>query len=633
MSLRPLTSQNLRDYPKIQIDRGSVIRPCNTDQNAADQFIDRHKSSWRKIIYDAWHEGIPFILHWISTLQVPPNSRPYQIYLLRALKYVAFILLHIHRIYIYIYGYFFPYSLLPLDQVCDEFSRCFKWSEAVIRAFAWHPNHDRCALAICNDYVYVYQGATRIKVARHAQQRKITDLAWQPSNKEILVVATQTNIIIWRISENHNYSINLLNELSGSRGPAYLSPALQLVMRGKEASQLTAAVNGSLKPVDSNRSDTSAQVPTTGQPSDFKIINDVLPSPMISLQFDQNGSKLFACSPNSSKIAILNVDLLLDSQGLDDSLKGRNIKSQKPIEYLTTFGQGFAKLLWSPEKNRLATVTTSNVIRVFEPYSWSHNKWSLQSNPIQDIVWSYPHGRMLLIANKIEPFLYALPFLDNPQAGDVGGNKSVMRALDLTATGTESGELVGGIVHSLVWDKDGKRLAISFKDNSESILLYRTVERPTVEFHQLGVIQSETGGYPLLMQFHDKFKGGSLLTVCWSDGNCQHIPMYYMPNEQTRNGLSINDSFGRALNNSSFCRTLNNSSFSSSFNDPKSPPKTPRSLTNFCHVSGNNSISSFPSSLMPINKVQHQTTLFSLSAKSPLEVSKDSLDSNDDTKS
>lgn len=611
---RPSTNQNLQNYPKIQIDRGSVIKPCNAEQAAADQFIDRHKSSWKKIIYDAWHEGVPFLLRYLSNLKTSESSSAYYNYLIKAIRYIALLLLHVHRIYLYVYVYFFPYSLMPLDEVCDEFARCSKWSESVIRAFAWHPNHDRCAVAICNDYIYVYQGANRIRVLRHAQQRKITDMAWQPTSKEVLVVATQRHIVLWRVSENHSSALSCIRD--GSRNSAYLAPGIQLIMRGKDSTNQQTQSNGSMKQVDSsiNRCDTSL-TPHSNE-SDFKLLECVLAPPIISLQFDLSGDKLYACSPNSSKIAVIHIDLLF-GQDLS-ATQNPEQKQKKPIQYMIRYGQGVTKLLWSPGKNRLATATTSSLIRVYESIKWSHNKWSLQGNFVQDMVWSKPQGRMLLIANKTEPFLYALPFFDSPQAGDVGGNKSLMKALDLSATRTETGDIVGGIVQSLAWDKNGKRLAISFKDNPESILLYRTVEKPTVEFHQLGVIQSENSSSPLLMEFHDKYKSGSLLTICWSDGVCQHIPMIYMPSEQIRNGFN-DDSLNRSFNNSSLNST----------HDPSSPPKTPRSLTNFCHVSGNNSISSYPASLMPINKVQHQTTLFSLSARSPIEDSRNSSGAND----
>lgn len=542
MAFRSLNPQNLHNYPKIHIDRGSVIKPCITDQSAADQFLDKPASSWKKIAHDLWQEGVPFLLKCVANINTPANSNTYHSYLIRFIKYIAFLMLHIHRVYLYIYGYFYPYSLMTLDEVCNEFSRCPKWTESVIRAFAWHPNHDRCALAICNDYIYVYQGANRIRVLRHNHQRKILDLAWQPTNKDVLVVATQTNIIIWRIQDINEGPLGVRDH-SRNSNLTYLAPGLHLLKRDKESH-----LNGSTRHDSSNNLiDKSVNLPCG---SNSKIIDSVLAAPIVSIAFDHGGSKLYACSPNSSKIAVLDIDSLLQ---LSD---GNSEKNDLHIEYIRRYGQGVTKLCWSPEKSRLASATTSLFIRVFEPFKWSCKKWAIPGSVVQDIVWSRPEGRMLLVANKSEPIIYALPFLDSPKAKDVGGNKSMMKALDLTPTTTELGDVVGGRVQSFAWDKNGKRLAISFKDNPETILLYRTIERPTLEFHQMGVIKSDNSSFPLLMDFHDKFRNGSMLTICWSDGSVQHIPL-----EESR--IAFND-------------------------EPRSPQ--PRSLTSFCNVSGNTSL-------------------------------------------
>lgn len=542
ISARSFNNQNLQNYPSIQIDRGSVIKPCVADQTAADQFLDSQKSGWRRMISDIWRQGLIFILRQISSLDEPLNSNKYYCYFIKAIKYFALLMLHIHGAYLYLYGYFFPYSLMTLDEVCDEFSRCPKWSEAVIRAFSWHPNQDRCALAICNDYIYVYHGGTRIRVLRHNHQRKVLDLAWKPTSKDILVVATQTNIIIWRVVDSSG-QLNL-RDTSRASNITYIVPRLQFI--SYEAKPPIA--NGLNKHTSM---DITTDGPNSTQNSSdhtFKILENVLPPPIVSLQFDQSGNKLFACSPNSSRIAVIDMKKVLESDFLLTE------KNEKPITYIRRMGQGITRLLWSPGKTRLVTATTSTFFRVFEPFNWTCQKWPSQGSLVQDMVWSKPSGRMLLIANKDEACVYALPFLDDPQASDVGGNKSIMKAFEVPATRNELGGFVGGRVQSFAWDKNGKRLAISFKDNPESILLYRTSERPTVEFHQIGILQSENSSTPLLMEFHDKFKDGSLLTICWSDGNCQHVPLKYP------------------------------------FEEPNSPPKTPRSLTSFCQVSGNNSM-------------------------------------------
>lgn len=534
-----------------------MIKPLVDEKLAVDQFIDKPESSWSKILHNIKQEGIPYLLKHLSSLETPANANKYYLYSIKALRYLALLILHIHSVYLHIYGYFYPYSLLSLDEVCNEFSRCPNWTNSVIRAFAWHPNHDRCAVAICNDYIYVYQGDTRIRVLRRNRQHKIVDIAWHPTNIEILAVATQKSVIFWRIVDGpHHSSSSYL-----APGPNHQDPDLMAI---------------------------SAQA----NENNFRIFENVLSPPIISLTFNCDGSKLFACSPNSSKIAVMDINRIFDPNSTE--------KEMKP-QYMTVFGLGLTKLTWSPVRDRLAVGTTASSIRVFEPFNWSNSKWNT-TGVISDLAWSGPSGRMLLVATKNSPCLYALPFLDNPQANDVGGNKSLMKVLDLQPTNSELGSEVGGVVQSLAWDKRGTRLAISFRDNSESILLFRTVEKPTVEFHQLGVIQSDNGSSPLIMEFHDKFKNGSLLTICWSDGNCQHIPLSYTAQELKKTPAGREDYLNGILNHTS-----------NSLKDVNSPQRTPRSLTNFCHVSGNQSISAYPNSLTPINKSQHQTTLFSLS--------------------
>lgn len=560
-----------KNYPKIHIDRGSLIKPYVADIRATDIYVHKQTSNWRKIIHDIRHEGLPFILKFVSDLKIPNNANKYYIHLVKAIKYIALLMLHLHRVYLYIYGYFYPYSLMTCDEICDEFSRNYKLSEAVIKSFAWHPNYDRCAVAICNDFIYVYDGPTRIRVLRHNKQEKIVDLAWQPNVKEILVVATQTSIIIWRISESNNYSnSNQLNIMKNNNLINLIGPSSRLIKTEKESSANGSMnkVNGNLSTLNNdtsgvrdgvvNSSSNSITIKNQISNQNFILLENLLPPPIISIQFINDGSKLYACSPNSSKIAILDINNLVYHKNESSSLE----KQSDHIKYLRKFGQGITKVAWSPDNKRMALGTTSNFTRVYEAFNWTCNKWSTQ-NVIQDMIWSRPTGRILLMASKNESALYALPFLDNAQPNDVGGNKSMMKALDLNATARgEFEELVGGCIQSFAWDKEGKRLAISFKDDPESIILYNTVEAPTIEFHQIGVIQSGNKSTPLLMDFHDNFKNGSLLTICWSDGNIQHIPFNY------KQPYSHN-------------RTMKNSFIESS---DQLSPKTPRSLTNFFYV-------------------------------------------------
>lgn len=459
--------QSPKNYPDLHIDRTTVIKPCVAQEKASDLFLDKSISRWSQL-----------------------------------LTRLRFIVEFFKHVYLVIRGYFYPYSSYPLDEVCDIFSRCAKWSTSPIRAFAWHPNHDRCALAICNDYIYIYQGATRIRILRQVNQYKIVDLAWKPDDANVLAVATQTKIIIWSL--------------------------------------------------------------TLDQSTHFDLIDPRLSPPIVSIQF--NGNELFACSPNSYRIAAIDL---------------RNISESPKVRYIGSLGPGVTRILWSANGKRLACTTTSSNFRVFEPYLWSSRSWKIEGHLIQDMAWSRPNGRMLLLASRNEPCVYALPFLDQPEANDVGGNKSLMRVLNLQPTRSEMGT-IGGSVQSLAWDKNGQRLAVSFKDNTGSVLLYRTLERQTVEFQQLGIIQSKNNSSAQLIQFHDNFKEGSLLTVCWSDGSCQHVTFNYSNHEHT-------------------------SLYESRSNINSDVAKSPRSMTSFCHVSD--------TLMLPLGKSQHQNGLFSTRAR------------------
>lgn len=561
MSAFPQISQ--LQMPKISIDPATVIKPCITNQTARESFIDKPMPSWKPFLCELKNEGLLSILRLLANLKLPPVANPYKFYCTKAIKLFATAILYLIQIYTSVYTYFYPYSQLSLDQLCDEFSRCHGWSTAVIRSFAWHPNYDRCALAICNDCIYVYEKTTKIRLLRHHHMRKIVDICWQPNNKEVLAVATQTKIILWHITEQHHDSV-LSHSIKTQT--SNIAPSLRLLSKARlnDTARSLANTLTSSQLNSTNNSTTHAQTESsnaTAKPN-FRILENLLEPPIVSLKFDGTGQTLCASSPNSSKLVLINVDSLLSS---NETSKQNN----SHVTYIRKYGQGMTRVVWSPTNNRLVVGTTSNYFRAFEPFGWSSSTWKT-TGLVKDMAWSKPEGRILLLATKESKCLYGLPFFDNPTAGDVGGNKSIVNVLDFTERQAESGNLVGGRVQAMIWDKSGKRLAVSFRDNSDSIMLFKTQEKPTVEFTQIGLIQSDNGSIPLIMEFHDKFKNGSLLTICWSDGNCQHIPLTYSLHEPAAKPSTPN---GRLNASASLYQ---------------GSPAEPRSLTSFCHVTRKN---------------------------------------------
>ncbi|KAL5221582.1 hypothetical protein ABZP36_026295 [Zizania latifolia] len=85
-------------------------------------------------------------------------------------------------------------------------------------------------------------------------------------------------------------------------------------------------------------------------------------------------------------------------------------------------------------------------------------------------------------------------------------------------------------IEKFVWDSSGERLALSFKDGNELyqglIAVYDVRRSPLVSVSLVGFIRGPgEGSKPLAFAFHNKFKQGPLLSVCWSSGWCCTYPL------------------------------------------------------------------------------------------------------------
>jgi len=85
-------------------------------------------------------------------------------------------------------------------------------------------------------------------------------------------------------------------------------------------------------------------------------------------------------------------------------------------------------------------------------------------------------------------------------------------------------------IEKLAWDASGERLALSFKDGNEMyrglVAVYDVRRSPLVSVSLVGFIRGPgEGAKPLAFAFHNKFKQGPLLSVCWSSGWCCTYPL------------------------------------------------------------------------------------------------------------
>ena len=278
------------------------------------------------------------------------------------------------------------------EELCNELSKSMDWKNGLIRAFEWHPKQIKCAVCLINDCIYIYSSDNSfVPLLKHWLQTKVSALSWNPNREDLLAVSCEKAILIWTIDPN-------------SRQCRLSNDCIQVISTGNM-------------------------------------------SPFTDLKFDPSGQFLCACSPQSSKLLVINTE-----------------KDPKEVKFVRNFGNCFTKLLWSPDGNRLFSMTTSKHIRVFETKNWSSDKWSEHFSDIcQSGCWSRPDGRILLVAPRNSLSVFAIPFYDSPQPKDVGGSHVLFQVLDVSEHQFPNGVKVGGSIHEMVWNKNSERLVLSFK--------------------------------------------------------------------------------------------------------------------------------------------------------------------------
>ncbi len=86
---------------------------------------------------------------------------------------------------------------------------------------------------------------------------------------------------------------------------------------------------------------------------------------------------------------------------------------------------------------------------------------------------------------------------------------------------------VGGIVSGMAWNKTGERLVVSFAE-SAVIAVFSTIVTPAnLSISPIGFIRGELDETPCCFAYADQFNRGALLTIAWSSGRLQHLPMFF----------------------------------------------------------------------------------------------------------
>ncbi|ROT79606.1 hypothetical protein C7M84_001664 [Penaeus vannamei] len=118
---------------------------------------------------------------------------------------------------------------------------------------------------------------------------------------------------------------------------------------------------------------------------------------------------------------------------------------------------------------------------------------------------------------------------------------------------------VGGPVKQLAWDPRSERLAVVFRD-TECVALFHTHTHPSLHLAPGGFIRGEPGHIPVSISFQHNLNTGAVLSVVWSSGQVQHIPMRFASREPLNTTIiagNLNSSIRASALNSSLA--MNNS--------------------------------------------------------------------------
>jgi aladin len=211
---------------------------------------------------------------------------------------------------------------------------------------------------------------------------------------------------------------------------------------------------------------------------------------------------------------------------------------------LKRIGGGEVHLIsWSPQGTAVLASTTSTIFRIWSTKNWTPERWNVLGGHINNACWS-PCGTTVLFTTSEDAQIFCLR-LTTSVDGDIESAGAAVPVMDLAKTVFTMDEnqeevSVGGRVLGMRWDPSGERLVLSFVE-SNLIALFCTKVTPTgLSISPLGFIPGEAGEAPTAMEFAKHFKGGALLSIAWTSGRLQHMPMFFVSNAGQEVDLASN---------------------------------------------------------------------------------------------
>ncbi|KAK4432025.1 Aladin [Sesamum alatum] len=187
---------------------------------------------------------------------------------------------------------------------------------------------------------------------------------------------------------------------------------------------------------------------------------------------------------------------------------------------------GISLLKWSPSGDYFFAAKFDGTFYLWETNTWTSEPWSSKNGFVTGATWD-PDGRMILLSFSESSILGSIHFASKPPSLDA---HLIPVELPEIKSLTDS-----CIIEKIAWDASGERLAVSYRDGDELykglIAIFDVKRSPLISTSLIGFIRGPGDNpKPIAFSFHDKFKQGPLLSVCWSSGFCCTYPLIFRSN-------------------------------------------------------------------------------------------------------
>lgn len=341
-------------------------------------------------------------------------------------------------------------------------------SEANVQKICWHPHKHILAFISGPNQVVIHDyenSGEESCILANQSLGEMKALEWRPNSGRMLAVASRRGICIWSAS------------YPGNAAPmrAHVSPATGTISRGSK-------VRWTLVDL---------------------LHNTGCDEQIVAVTWSPNGRYLASAASESMSFTIWDV------------AQGRGTPIRRGLGYITM-------LKWSPLGDYFFTAKSDGSFYFWETDMWISERWSSNDGHVTGATWD-PSGRMILLAFSESNTLGSVHFSSKPPS--LGAQLLPVELPEFLKIGC-----VG--IDRVAWDASGDRLAISYQGGNELycglIAVYDVKRTPLVSASLVGFIRGPgERPQPLAFAFHNKFKQGPLLSVCWSSGWCCTYPLLY----------------------------------------------------------------------------------------------------------